>query len=111
MWDTSASFGLTPYRADFINYVGCQIPVNNITRTNMIIGIGSTLNKFWIDGEAVYLPCLSYHLPSTEIYSFSPQTYHTLYGGHSAVFGNKVVKLIDSLKIEIAINGDAGMSQ
>ena len=108
VWDTGASFGLTPFRADFIDYVECQIPVNDIARTNMVIGIGTTLNKFWIDGEAVYLPCLSYHLPSAEIRLFSPQTYHTLYGGHSAVFGDKVVKLIDNLKIEIAINGDAG---
>jgi hypothetical protein len=29
VWDTGASFGLTPFRADFIDYVERSIPVNN----------------------------------------------------------------------------------
>ena len=57
----------------------CQIPVNDIARTNMVVGIGTTLHKFNVDDDPVYLPCLAYHLPSAEIRLFSPQTYHTLY--------------------------------
>ena len=90
VWDTGASFGLTPFCGDFIDYVECCIPVNDIARTNMVIGIGIgiTLHKFKINGEDVFILCLSYHLPTAEVCLFSPQTYHTLYGRHSAVFGN-----------------------
>ena len=63
-WDTGASFGLTPFRADFIDYVECQIPVKDISKTNIVVGIGTTLHKFMIEGEPIWLPCLSYHLPT-----------------------------------------------
>ena len=39
VWDTGASFGLTPFRGDFIDYIECRISVKDISRTNMVIGI------------------------------------------------------------------------
>ena len=51
--DTGASFGLTPFRGDFIDYVECSIPVNDIKPTNMVIGMGTTLYKFSINGEPI----------------------------------------------------------
>ena len=69
-----------------------------------MIGIGTTLHKFWVNGEAIYLPCLSYHLPSAEVRLFSPQTCHKIYGGHNSVFGDRVVKMIDNLSIEVDID-------
>ena len=74
----------------------------------MVIEIGTTLHKFWVNGEAIYRPCLSYHLPSAEVRLFSPQTYHKLYGGHSSVFGDPVVKMIDNLSIEVDIDPAGG---
>eukprot|EP00956_Cyclotella_meneghiniana_P028265 scaffold65213_cov39-Cyclotella_meneghiniana.AAC.4 len=93
VWDTGASFGLTPFRSDFIDYTECNIPVNDIARTNIVIGLGTTLHRFELDGKAFFLPCLSYHLPSAEIRLFSPQTYHTIYGGYSHVKYNSVQEL------------------
>ena len=61
-----------------------------------------------MNGEAISLPCLSYHLPSAEVRLFSPQTYHKLYGGHSSVFGDRVVKMIDNLSIEVDIDPTGG---
>jgi hypothetical protein len=72
-----------------------------------VIGVGTTLHKFKIDGQDIFLPCLSYHLPSAEIRLFSPQTYHTLYGGHSTVGGDYVEKYIDHLRIRIDIDREA----
>jgi hypothetical protein len=46
IWDTGASFGLTPLQNDFIDYVACTIPVRDITKANNVIGIGTTLHKF-----------------------------------------------------------------
>ena len=56
-----------------------------------MIGIGTTLYEF-VDnnGNNVYLPCVFYHLPLTDVQLFSPQIYHLLHGGHSMVCGDAV---------------------
>ena len=100
-------FCLTPFCQDFIDYTECSIPVNDIARTNTVIGIGTTLHKFKVDGEDIFMPCLSYHLPLADVRLFSPQTFHTLYGGHSTVFGDKVEMFIESLFIGVGINREA----
>ena len=84
IWDTGGSAGLTPFRSNFIGYVECDIDVCDVTKVNKVIGIGTTLNKF-VDasGTVIYLPCVSYHLPTTDVQLFSPQVYHQIYGGHS----------------------------
>jgi hypothetical protein len=75
--DSGASYGLTPFHSDFINYVDCDIPVWDVTKVNKVIGIGTTLHKFTnTDGKLVFLPCVSYPLPQTDVCLFSPQTYH-----------------------------------
>ncbi|KAL7536614.1 hypothetical protein ACHAXR_007295 [Thalassiosira sp. AJA248-18] len=57
-WDTGASFGLSPFRADFIDYVECHIPVKDVSKANYVVGIGTTLHlhKFMVNGEAFWLP-------------------------------------------------------
>jgi hypothetical protein len=91
IWDTGGFAGLTPFCSDFIDYVECDIDVCDLTKVNKVIGIGTTLHKFVdVAGNNVYLPCVSYHLPSTDIRLFSPQIYHQVYGGHSVVNGNEV---------------------
>jgi hypothetical protein len=74
----------------------------------MVIGIGTTFHKFECKEVLTDLLCLSYHLPTAEIRVFSPQTYHTLYVGHSTVFGDRDVKMIDHLSITIPLNGKVG---
>ncbi len=44
IWDTGESLRLTPFHGDFIDYVECWLPVKNISKTNMVIGIGTTLH-------------------------------------------------------------------
>jgi len=39
IWDTAASYGLTLFRSDFIDYVKCEIPVRDVTKVNTVIGI------------------------------------------------------------------------
>ena len=46
IWDTGTSYGLTPFRSDFIDYVKCEIPVRDVTKVNTVVGIGTTLHKF-----------------------------------------------------------------
>ncbi len=92
IWDTGASAGLMQFWSDFIDYVECETDVCDITKVNKVVGIGTTLHKF-VDnnGNHVYLPCVSYHFPTTDVRLFSPQIYHEHHGGHSVVNGNKVV--------------------
>ena len=51
VWDTGASFGLSPFRGDFIDYMPCEIPVNDIKSTNIVVGLGTTLHKFSVEGQ------------------------------------------------------------
>ncbi len=92
IWDTGASAGLTPFWSVFIDYVECEIDVRDITKVNKVVGIGTTLHKFEDNnGNHVCFPCVSYHLPSTDVRLFSPQIYYQLHGGHSVVNGDEVV--------------------
>ena len=86
VWDTGASFGLTPFREDFITYEEVNISVSDITKTNMVIGIGTVMWKFrTVSGKVIHLPMIAYHLPTTNIRLFSPQTFHQLHGGESSL--------------------------
>ena len=75
-----------------------------IARTNMVVEMGTMLHKFQVDGEPIWLPCLSYHLPSAEIRLFSPQTYQTLYGGHSVFQGDRIEIFVGEHRISISID-------
>ncbi len=49
------------------------LEVRDITKANKVVGIGTTLHKFVDDnGKDVYLPCVSYHLPTHFNHSGSP---------------------------------------
>jgi hypothetical protein len=96
-----------PFWSDFIDYVECEINVCDITKVNKVVGIGTMLHKF-VDnnGNHVYLPCVSNHLPLTDVRLFSPQIYHQLHGGHSVVKGNKVVTKFCKERASISIHID-----
>ena len=97
VWDTGASFGLTPFREDFIDYEPCRIPVMDIKSTNYVIGVGTVLWKVKdTDGRLVYVPGIAYHLPTAEIRLTSPQSYHQRWGGRSELDGNSVRMLLPS---------------
>jgi len=104
IWDTGASYGLTQFRSDFIDYVNFEILVRDITKVKTVEGIGTTLHKFTdINGNQVYLPCVSYHLPETDVRLFSPQTYHQMHGGYSEVHSDCACMLLKTSTIEIQI--------
>jgi hypothetical protein len=105
IWDKGASYGLTLFCSDFINYVECDIPVRDVTNINKVIRIGTTLHKFNdTDGKPVFLPaCVSYHLPQTDVCLFSPQTYHQMQGGHSKVYAQSIQMKLHTSTISIMI--------
>ena len=84
VWDTGASYGLTPFRSDFIDYEEVHIEVQDIAHTNVVIGVGTVMWKMKAtNGQSLYLPLLAYHLREADIRLLSPQTYHQLHGGSS----------------------------
>ena len=54
--------------SDLIDYVEADITIKDATKTNRVIGIGTTLHKFQNDqGKDIFLPCVYYHLPQTYV--------------------------------------------
>ena len=45
VWDTRASIGLAPFPEDFIVYEECEIPVQDISKTNTIVGVVTVMWK------------------------------------------------------------------
>jgi hypothetical protein len=93
------------FKSDFIDYVKCEIPVRDVTKANTVVGIGMNLHEFTdIKGiPAVYLPCVSYCLPETDVCLFSPQTYHQMHDGYLEVYSNCVCMLLKTLTINTCI--------
>ena len=86
VWDTGASYGLTPLSSDFIDHLKCDIPVKDVTKINRVIEIGTTLRNFIeSNGQDIFLPCIFYYLTQTDVYLFSPQTYYKMHGGQYVV--------------------------
>ena len=101
-WISGASFGLTPFWSNFIDYVACAIPVRDVTKVNIVIGIGTTLHKFTdTKGFLVkkYPLCVSCHLQW-----FSPHTNHRqMHGDYSEVSCNCIKMLFITSKVQIQI--------
>ena len=75
-----------------------DIPVKDVAKIDWVIGIGNTLQKFQNDqGKDIFLPCVSYHLPTTDVRIFSPQTYQHMHGGNSCLIVTRVRILRDLL--------------
>ena len=90
-WDTGASFGLTPFKADFVDYMECEITVKDVTKVNKIIGVETPIHKFKsTKGENVYLPHMSYHLPMDGIHLLNTKPYHHMYRVNSIIYSERV---------------------
>ena len=86
IWDTGASSGLTPFKADFLTYEECDIPIKDVSQTNRVIGMGLAMYRMTAsNGNEIIMVVPSYHLPHTDIRLLSPQAYHRLYRGNSYV--------------------------
>ena len=86
MWDTGASYGLTPFRSDFIDYEKVNIQVQDIAHTNYVVGVGTVMWKMSAtNDDSIYLPIFCYHLPTADIRLMSPQSYHQNHSGYSLI--------------------------
>ena len=66
--DTGASYGLTLFASDFIDYEEVNIQVQYIAHTNVAVGIGTAMWKLTaFNCYAIYLRIFCYHLPTAEI--------------------------------------------
>ncbi len=54
----------------------------------------------------MFLPCVSYHLPQTDICLFSPQTYHQMHGCYLEVYGQSIKMKLRTSSILIDIIWD-----
>ena len=73
--NTGVLFGLTQFKADFFDYVECDIPINGVTKSKKFIYIGTTIHKLkGIKGYDAYLLYVFYHLLTDDNFLFSTQT-------------------------------------
>ena len=87
--DSGASFGLTPFREDFITYQEVDVTVKGVNSENKVYGVGTVLYRcVATNGDTCWIPGVAYHLPATDIRLFSPQCYHQHYGGFSILDGD-----------------------
>ena len=81
----------TPFKADFIDYMECEIPVKDITKVKIVIVIGKITHKYWINkGYGFYPPCVSYHIKKADTGLFSTKNYNHTQGGKSIIYGDRV---------------------
>ncbi len=100
--DTGASYGLTPFKEDFLTYEECNITVKAVANDNKVIGMGLVLYKMpATNGDICYVPGIAYHMPDCNIRLLSPQSYHQMYNGHSELNGEAYTFFLAT-----AVNGD-----
>ncbi len=82
-------------KPDFFDYVQYRILVCSISKVNEVMDIGTTTHKF-VDtkGQFVYLPQVTYHLPSSKVCLVNPQVLYQNCGGKSILF-------VDWFKVKI----------
>ena len=89
MWDTVASYGLTPFVSDSIDYEEVSLSVQDTAHTNYVVGIGTVMWKFTSTLVENQFICLSYGT------IFSPQTYHQIHGGEKSIVKNRSCVIIN----------------
>ena len=88
--DTGASYGLTPFRDDFVTYDEVDVTVKGVGSENRVKGFGMVLYRAKAsNGDVIFMPGLAYHMESTDIRLISPQAYHQVWSGHSVVTGSQ----------------------
>ena len=65
----------------------CDNPVNDSTKVNKVICIGTTIHKFKnIKVDYVYLLCIPYHPQTANVCLLSTKTYYQIHGGKIGVY-------------------------
>jgi len=83
VFDTGASCGLTPYRADFLDdYREIDVDMRQVAGTDKIVGVGTTLRRYTMRcGQKVNNPGKGYRMPAADICLESPQSVISALGG------------------------------
>ena len=112
--DTGASIGLTPYRADFIDYLPLEgATIKDISKVNNVLGVGTVMWKLKSRrGDEVFIPCVAYHMPECDIRLMSPQCYFQAHGGHAEMTEHMVTIYlpgIDKHIIDVPIDKETNL--
>ena len=99
IFDTGASIGLSPYRADFIDYLPLEdATIKDISKVNKVLGIGTVMWKLKSrKGDEVFIPCVAYHMPECDIRLMSPQCYFQTHGGHADITEHMVTMYLPGI--------------
>jgi hypothetical protein len=109
IFNTGASIGLSPYRADFIDHLPLEdATIKDISKVNKVLGIGTDMWKLKSrKGDEVFIPCVAYHMPECNIRLMSPQCYFQTHGSHADITKHLVTMYlpgIDKHVVDIPID-------
>ncbi len=93
--DTGASSFLTPFKANFVDYVACDIPMNTVGDEKQVVGVGTVMYKFCTTaGDTVFLPGFGDHTPQAGVRLASPQSFYKQFGGYGHLNGHEYVHVL-----------------
>ena len=105
IWDTGAPFGLTPFKVNLLImwsvillWRALQKKIPSLVLEQQFISLLMQMEIYF------FSPCISYHLQTTDVRLFSPQTYHQLHGAHSIIKGSNAQIVLNNHIIVIPIN-------
>ena len=105
IWYMGNSYGLMPFRRNFVDWVKCDIPVKNVNKINRVIGSGANLHKFINSNvKELLFPCVSYNHTQNDVQLFSPQNYHHMHSSYSEVHSLRVSNYLTGFWIDISID-------
>jgi hypothetical protein len=106
IWDTGASYGLTLFCSDFINYVECDIPVWDVTKVNKVIEIKlccTNLPTLMVNQSFSHAYPITFH---RQMFVFSPLKHIikcTVFIGYSKVYATSIQMKLHTSTISIMI--------
>ena len=93
IFDTGASVGVTPFRADFIDYRKVNFTVKAVGSIGQIVGEGTVLRRYRTrEGKHKFIASKAYHMPAADIRLESPQSVIRLLGGGKVVLINENIE-------------------
>ena len=79
--------------------------MNDVEKVNTVIGTGKSIHRFFdANRKYLFLPFISYRIPTTYVQLLSPQTYHHVHGAHSIIKGFNIQMVMKNHNIVIPIN-------
>ncbi len=63
---------MTPFKADFVYFVPCDIPMNKVGNEKCAVGVGTCTTT----GNTILIPGFGYYMPQATVHLTRPQSFY-----------------------------------